>query len=204
MAVQQNTDHIQTTHIGSLPRPHKLLDILKAKYGRQPYDEVELNSTLAQAVTDCVRKQIECGIEIVTDGEYSKPGFFTYIRERFDGFEARPNQKLILFQKEVSAFPDYYAQYFKDAMMGGAILPIVPVVCTGPVKYKGEDKLQIDIANVKAPPRPPRCPTIAFFCQPPRPRALALTSTTRTMKSISTRSLPSSTRNTGRSPPPAF
>ncbi len=97
-----------------------------------------------------MRNQVECGIEIVTDGEYSKPGFFTYIRERFDGFEARPSQKLTSFQKEVSAFPDYYAQYFKEAMMGGAILPIVPVVCTAPVKYKGEAKLQIDIANVKA------------------------------------------------------
>jgi 5-methyltetrahydropteroyltriglutamate--homocysteine methyltransferase len=102
MTMQQNTDHIQTTHIGSLPRPHKLLDILKAKYGRQPYDETDLNSTLAQAVAECVRKQVECGIEIVTEGEYSKPGFFTYIRERFDGFESRPNQKLVLFQKEVS------------------------------------------------------------------------------------------------------
>jgi 5-methyltetrahydropteroyltriglutamate--homocysteine methyltransferase len=55
-----------------------------------------------------------------------------------------------LFQQEVSAFPEYYAQYFKEAMMGGAILPIVPVVCTAPVKYKGEAKLQLDIANVKA------------------------------------------------------
>jgi 5-methyltetrahydropteroyltriglutamate--homocysteine methyltransferase len=148
--VQQNSDHIQTTHIGSLPRPHNLLDLLKAKYTGQSYDEGELNSVLAHAVTDCVRKQVDCGIEIVTDGEYSKPGFFTYIRERFDGYEARPNQKLILFQQEVSAFPEYYAQYFKEAMMGGAILPIVPVVCIGPVKYKGEAKLQTDIANVKA------------------------------------------------------
>ncbi len=150
MALQQNTDHIQTTHIGSLPRPHQLLDILKAKYAGQAYDEKALEATLAQAVADCVRHQVACGIEIVTDGEYSKPGFFTYIRERFDGFEARPSQKLILFQKEVSAFPDYYAQYFKEAMMGGAILPIVPVACTGPVKYKGEAKLKTDIANVKA------------------------------------------------------
>jgi hypothetical protein len=68
MAVQQNTDHIQTTHIGSLPRPHQLLDILKAKYAGQPYDEGKLNSILAQAVAECVRKQVECGIEIVTDG----------------------------------------------------------------------------------------------------------------------------------------
>jgi 5-methyltetrahydropteroyltriglutamate--homocysteine methyltransferase len=150
MAVQQNTGHIRTTHIGSLPRPHKLLDILKAKYSGQHYDEAELNSILAQAVTDCVRKQVECGIDVVTDGEYSKPGFFTYIRERFDGFESRPSQKLILFQQEVSAFPEYYAQYFKEAMMGGAILPIVPVVCTGPVKYKGEAKLQTDVANLQA------------------------------------------------------
>jgi 5-methyltetrahydropteroyltriglutamate--homocysteine methyltransferase len=150
LAVQQNTDHIQTTHIGSLPRPHNLLDLLKLKYSGQRCDESQLNAVLAQAIADCVRKQVECGIEIVTDGEYSKPGFFTYIRERFDGFESRPTQKLTIFQKEVSAFPDYYAQYFKEAMMGGAILPIVPVVCTAPVKYIGEAKLQIDIANVKA------------------------------------------------------
>jgi len=149
MALQQNTDHIQTTHIGSLPRPHNLLDLLKAKYSGQPYDETKLNSVLTRSVADCVQKQVECGIEIVTDGEFSKPGFFTYIRERFDGFESRPGQKLTIFQQETSAFPEYYAQYFKEAMMGGAILPIVPVVCTGPVKYKGEAKLLIDIANVK-------------------------------------------------------
>jgi methionine synthase II (cobalamin-independent) len=59
----------------------------EAKYSGQHYDEAELNSILAQAVADCVRKQVECGVEIVTDGEYSKPGFFTYIRERFDEFE---------------------------------------------------------------------------------------------------------------------
>jgi 5-methyltetrahydropteroyltriglutamate--homocysteine methyltransferase len=149
MALQQNTDHIQTTHIGSLPRPHHLLDLLKAKYSGQPYEERKLNAVVAEAVTDCVRKQVECGIDAVTDGEFSKPGFFTYIRERFAGFESRPGQKLAIFEKEVAAFPEYYAQYFKEAMMGGAILPIVPVVCTGPVKYKGEATLAIDIANVK-------------------------------------------------------
>jgi 5-methyltetrahydropteroyltriglutamate--homocysteine methyltransferase len=150
MALQQNTHHIQTTHIGSLPRPHSLLDLLKAKYSGQSYDENKLNSVLTQSVADCVRKQVECGIEVVTDGEYSKPGFFTYVRERFDGYESRPNQKLMIFQQEIAAFPEYYAQYFKEAMMGGAILPLVPVACAGPVKYKGEDKLQVDIANVKA------------------------------------------------------
>jgi 5-methyltetrahydropteroyltriglutamate--homocysteine methyltransferase len=174
MTLQQNTDHIQTTHIGSLPRPHNLLDLLKVKYSGQPYDKSKLESVLAHSVAECVRRQVECGIEIVTDGEFSKPGFFTYIRERFDGFESRPNQKLILFQQEVSAFPDYYAQYFKEAMMGGAILPIVPVVCTGPVKYKGEANLQMDIANVRAAAKAARIPDHHVFLPATAPSGVGI------------------------------
>jgi 5-methyltetrahydropteroyltriglutamate--homocysteine methyltransferase len=150
MGIQQNNDRIQTTHIGSLPRPHDLLDIMKAKFAKQPYDEKAYQAKLSKAIADCVRKQVDCGIDFVTDGEFSKPGFFTYVQERLEGFEARPNQKLILFQKEVSSFPEYYAEYFKQAMMGGTIVPITPVVCVGPVKYRGERLLQIDIENLKA------------------------------------------------------
>ena len=87
MPNQQNTDRIQTTHIGSLPRPHALLDLMKAKLNDKPYDPNAYALTLKKAVTDVVRKQAECGIDIVTDGEFSKPGFFTYIRERLEGFE---------------------------------------------------------------------------------------------------------------------
>jgi 5-methyltetrahydropteroyltriglutamate--homocysteine methyltransferase len=150
VGIQNNTDRIQTTHIGSLPRPHDLLDIMKAKLNKQPYDESKYQALLTKAVADAVRKQAECGIDIVTDGEFSKPGFFTYIQQRLEGYEARPNQKLILFQQEVEAFPEYYAEYFKTAMSGGALIPITPVICVGPVKYRGEKLLQIDIDNVKA------------------------------------------------------
>jgi 5-methyltetrahydropteroyltriglutamate--homocysteine methyltransferase len=150
MTVQQNTDRIQTTHIGSLPRPHRLLDIMKAKYSGQAYDEAAFAAALRTAVAEVVRQQVDCGIDIVTDGEFSKPGFFTYVRERLDGFEARPSVKLKLFEQEVAAFPEYYEQYFKQAMMGGAIVPLAPVVCVGPVKYRGEKLLQADIDNVKA------------------------------------------------------
>jgi 5-methyltetrahydropteroyltriglutamate--homocysteine methyltransferase len=174
MALQQNNGHIQTTHIGSLPRPHDLLDLLKAKYSGQTYDESRLNSVLTRSVADCVRRQVECGIEIVTDGEYSKPGFFTYVRERFDGYESRPDQKLTIFQKEIAAFPEYYAQYFKEAMMGGAILPLVPVVCTGPVKYKGEDRLQADIANVKAAARAAGVPDHRVFLPATAPAGVGI------------------------------
>ena len=97
-----------------------------------------------------MKRQKDCGIDIVTDGEFSKPGFFTYIQERLEGFEARQEQKMVLFQKEVAAFPEYYAEYFKQAMMGGTIVPITPVVCVAPVKYRGDKAVQRDIANVKA------------------------------------------------------
>jgi 5-methyltetrahydropteroyltriglutamate--homocysteine methyltransferase len=150
MTLQQNTDRIQTTHIGSLPRPHALLDMMKAKFSGKPYDQKQYDATVARAIAETIKKQVECGIDFVTDGEFSKPGFFTYIRDRLAGFESRPGQKMLLFQKEVAAFPEYYEQYFKEAMMAGTVVPIVPVVCTGPVKYKGEKLLQIDIENVKA------------------------------------------------------
>jgi 5-methyltetrahydropteroyltriglutamate--homocysteine methyltransferase len=150
VTLQQNLDRIRTTHIGSLPRPHALLDIMKKKYGGEDYDDDEFQAILRASVTESVKKQKACGIDVVTDGEFSKPGFFTYIRERLEGFEERPGQKLAAFQKETEAFPEYYAEYFKTAMMGGAILPIAPVVCIAPVKYRGEALLQIDIENVKA------------------------------------------------------
>jgi 5-methyltetrahydropteroyltriglutamate--homocysteine methyltransferase len=150
MTMQQNTDRIQTTHIGSLPRPHRLLDALKAKYSGQPYDEAAFRQALRAAVADVVRKQVDCGLDIITDGEFSKPGFFTYIRERLAGFESRPNAKFNLFEQEVAAFPEYYEQYFKQAMMGGTVVSLAPVVCVGPVKYRGEKLVKIDIDNMIA------------------------------------------------------
>ncbi len=150
MQLQQNTDRIQTTHIGSLPRPHVLLDAMKAKYSGRNYDERAYRAALRDAVATTVREQVNCGIDIVTDGEFSKPGFFTYIRERLEGFESRPGMKVQLFQQEVAAFPEYYEQYFKRAMSGGAVVSLAPVVCVGPVKYRGEKLVASDIENVKA------------------------------------------------------
>jgi 5-methyltetrahydropteroyltriglutamate--homocysteine methyltransferase len=174
MPIQQNTDRIQTTHIGSLPRPHDLLDLMKAKFNGKPYDQKQYDAVLAKSVADSIRKQAECGIDVVTDGEFSKPGFFTYIQERLEGFEARPGQKMVLFQKEVEAFPEYYQQYFKEAMMGGTIIPITPVVCTGPIKYRGEKLLQIDIDNVKAAAKAAGVPDHRVFLPATAPSGVGL------------------------------
>jgi len=150
MTIQQNTDRIQTTHIGSLPRPHDLLDLMKAQLTGEPIDQGKYDQLLKRSVAEAVRKQVDCGIDIVTDGEFSKPGFFTYIQQRLEGYERRPGQKSLHFQKEREAFPEYYAEYFKHAMMGGAIVSLAPVVCVGPIKYRGEAQLKTDIENLKA------------------------------------------------------
>ena len=165
MNLQQNTDRIQTTHIGSLPRPHRLLDAMKAKYSGQPYDHAAFEQALRASVADIVRKQVDCGIDIITDGELSKPGFFTYIRERLEGFESRPTIKVKLFEQEVAAFPEYYEQYFKLAMMGGTVVSLAPVVCVGPVKYRGHKLVQTDIENVKRRLQQRASPTSTFFCR---------------------------------------
>ena len=141
---------ILTTHVGSLPRPKDLLDLMKAKITGAAYDPAIYEERVRSAVADCVRQQVESGIDIVNDGEQSKPGFFTYIQERLEGFEARPQQRMRGWPLETAAFPEYYEQYFKEAMAGGAIAPIVPMVCIGPIRYCGEPALKRDIENLKA------------------------------------------------------
>jgi len=141
---------ILTTHAGSLPRPHDLLDAMKAKATGKGFDAERYESLVKAAVDACVRRQVDSGIDIVTDGEQSKPGFFLYVKERLEGFTPRPGMRRKFFEAEVAAFPEYYAQYFKQAMVGGAVAPVVPMVCTAPVKYRGEAAVARDIANLKA------------------------------------------------------
>jgi 5-methyltetrahydropteroyltriglutamate--homocysteine methyltransferase len=141
---------ILTTHVGSLPRPHDLLDMMKARLGGEAHDKATYDARVRKAVFETVARQVECGIDIVTDGEQSKPGFFTYVRERLSGFEPRPNMKVPFYEAEVSTFPEYYKDYFARAMGGGAVAPMVPTVCIGPVSYTGRDALARDIENLKA------------------------------------------------------
>ena len=140
---------ILTTHVGSLPRPRELLDMMKARLSGAPCDRVAYDAKVRDAVFDIVARQVACGLDIVADGEQSKPGFFTYVRERLTGFEPRPELKVPFFEAEVSAFPEYYADYFARAMGGGGVAPISPMVCVGPVSYTGREALARDIQNLK-------------------------------------------------------
>jgi 5-methyltetrahydropteroyltriglutamate--homocysteine methyltransferase len=147
--VKHSTERILTTHVGSLPRPKDLLDLMRSNLeGRA--DDTEYADRIRQAVNESVRQQADHGIDVVNDGEQSKIGFFRYINDRLDGFEPRPRAGAAGFGPEVDDFPEYYEQYFKRAMTGGAIAPAVGLVCVGPVTYRGQAALQRDLDNLKA------------------------------------------------------
>jgi 5-methyltetrahydropteroyltriglutamate--homocysteine methyltransferase len=147
--VKRSTERILTTHVGSLPRPKELLDLMRAMLNGQG-DDFEYEQRVRDAVQESVRQQVQHGLDVVSDGEQSKVGFFRYISERLDGFEARPRSGTAGFGPEVDDFPEYYEQYFKRAMLGGGIAPATGLVCVGPVSYRGQAALERDIDNLKA------------------------------------------------------
>ena len=150
--MKHSTDRILTTHCGSLARPKDLLDLMKAKLNGQAYDQAAYARRIAGAVGDIVREQAANGIDVVADGEQGKPGFFTYVRERLTGFETKtaPAGGWQQWAAEVADFPEYYEQYFSRRMMGGSIAPRTPLVCTGPISYRGQAAIRQDIENLKS------------------------------------------------------
>src|SRR3972149_2103463 len=111
--MQHSTKRILTTHAGSLPRPADLLDMLAAKEQGQPIDEAARAARLPLAVKDIVAKQIELGIDIIDDGEYSKPSFVTYTNERLAGLEIDKEHRHRgpwVGSREALSFPEFYAQ----------------------------------------------------------------------------------------------
>jgi len=148
--MHRSTTRILTTHCGSLARPKELLDLMKARIEGEPCDPDVYAQRVAGAVAEVVHQQVENGIDIPNDGEQGKLGFFSYISERLDGFEPRPGPRPTMFGAEVEAFPEYYKQYFSQAMLGSTLTPMVPFVCTGPVTYRGQEAIDRDIRNLKA------------------------------------------------------
>ena len=149
--MQRSTDRIRTTHVGSLARPPALLDLMRAAAAGQPVDPAELAGQERTAVADVVARQRAAGLDVVSDGEQTKTGFFAYIGERLSGFERRPGRDpLAGFRAEIDSFPEYYEQYLKGAMTGGMAAPAVPLACTGPVSYTGHERLRRDLGHLRA------------------------------------------------------
>jgi 5-methyltetrahydropteroyltriglutamate--homocysteine methyltransferase len=148
--MKRSDERILTTHCGSLARPHDLLDLMRARLTGRPYDEQAYEARIRSAVADCVRGQIESGVDVVSDGEQSKPGFFAYVNDRLAGFEPGEGSPTSMFKAEIDAFPEYYEHYFQVAMTGGSVARMPAMVCTGPVSYRGEEALRRDLVNLQA------------------------------------------------------
>lgn len=149
--MQRSTDRILTTHVGSLARPTELLDILKERENGRPYDPEELQREIAAAVEDRVARQVEAGIDIVTDGEMSKTSFIDYVKDRLAGFEideSKSGGMAPTWQAEFDMFPEYYTGYLKK--YSATVAPLKRIKCTGPISYAGHDAVQADIANLRA------------------------------------------------------
>lgn len=148
--MQRSTDRILTTHVGSLGRPHDLLEILREKEHGRPYDPDALTKRVTTAVADVVAEQVRAGIDVVTDGEMSKVSFLTYVKDRLAGFDANSGERLMppSWQVEIDAFPEYYARYL--GKYEEQVSPMTTMVCTGPVSYVGHEQLQTDIENLRA------------------------------------------------------
>ena len=150
--MQTSKDRILTTHTGSIARPDDLIELMRARENGRPYDREAFESRARAAVEECVRRQVEVGLDVINDGEQRKSGFTTYLTERLAGFEAVPYApgEPVAHWREVDEFPEYYERYFKTAMFGAMLSPPTRLVCRGPVKYIGQEALSIDIANLKS------------------------------------------------------
>ena len=155
--MKHSTERILTTHVGSLARADALVPLLRLREQGQSYDREELARRVREAVTDVVRKQVEAGVDIVTDGEQGKSGFFTYVVERLHGFERKqpaPGKEMRPRSagREYLAFPDYYAwsERIAEPFGGRSGRGLGVDTCTGPISYKGHEAVQADIANLKA------------------------------------------------------
>jgi len=140
--MKTSTDRILTTHVGSLPRPQEVVDLLFAQDRGEQVDEGKFNETMRRAAADSVKKQEECGIDIVSDGETSKISYATYIRHRLTGFEgdsARPTPQ------DLDEFPEYRDRLVKAGHSATYKRP----VCRGPIKVKNLKPVEQDIAHMK-------------------------------------------------------
>jgi 5-methyltetrahydropteroyltriglutamate--homocysteine methyltransferase len=141
--VIQSRYRILTTHTGSLPRREPLLSQLRARRRGQLTDATEFHAAVRAAVSETVRRQLDVGIDVVSDGEQGKPDYSTYIKDRLTGFEGEPVS--LGPTRDQKDFPDYAAAL--SGLKGGR--PSGPP-CTGPVAWKDFAAVEYDIANLKA------------------------------------------------------
>jgi 5-methyltetrahydropteroyltriglutamate--homocysteine methyltransferase len=159
--MQRSRERILATHAGSLIRPPEILRALQAEAYGEAYDQQSFERQLAPAVAEVVQKQRSAGIDVVSDGEFGKVGWNNYLMERLDGLSLPDSMLTTGFRypgRDRTEFAGFYAGYDKTQFtqwlpedIAAAVRPrFVRWCCTGPIKYKGGEAVQRDIANLKA------------------------------------------------------
>src|SRR5215510_1574323 len=141
--MNRSTERFLTTHTGSLPRPEDLVRTMFAKEEGVPVDSSALGARIRSAVAAVVAKQVEAGIDVVNDGEMSKPSYATYIKDRLDGFggESHP-----LVYQDLVDFPEFAKRVFGDPGRSRRKTP----ACNGPISVADARAAQIDVDNLKS------------------------------------------------------
>ncbi len=134
---------IKTSHVGSLPRTQDVVDFIFAREQGKTYDAEAFDRCMSDAVSATIKKQVEAGVDIVSDGETSKISYATYVKDRYTGFSGDSPRNA---PQDLQMFPSFLERLASD---GGTPTYARPM-CTGEVKSKGQGELQKDIANLKA------------------------------------------------------
>ena len=134
---------ILTSHVGSLPRTQDVVDLIFAREREEAYDSAAFDACMAAACAETVRRQVEAGIDIVSDGETSKISYATYVKDRYTGFSGDSPRNA---PGDLKLFPSFLERLASD---GGTPQYARPM-CTGEVTSKGQGELQTDLANLKA------------------------------------------------------
>ncbi len=134
---------ILTTHVGSLPRTQEVVDFIFARERGEPYDPAAFDACMTEAVSETVRKQVEAGVDIVSDGETSKISYATYVKDRYTGFSGDSPRNA---PADLKMFPGFLQRLADE---GGTPQYARPQ-CMGEVRSNGQDELNKDIANLKS------------------------------------------------------
>lgn len=134
---------IKTTHVGSLPRTQEVVDYIFARENKASFSQEEFDKTMTQAVLETVKKQVNAGINIVSDGETSKISYATYVKDRYTGFDGDSPRNA---PADLQQFPSFLKRLAND---GGTPQYSRPM-CVAEVKSKGQGELEKDIANLKS------------------------------------------------------
>ena len=141
--MQRSTERFLTTHTGSLPRPENLIRIMYAKEEGVPVEPHALAEEIRAAVADVVKKQADAGVDLINDGEMSKPSYATYIKDRLDGFGGTGNT---FVYQDLTDFPKLAKRVFGDPGRSRRKTP----ACNAPIKVRDRVAPQTDADNLKS------------------------------------------------------